>query len=40
MDVKSVITSPAFPQQLTEKGWWPIRGLAWTGRGQASRRWR
>ncbi len=34
MDVKSVITSPAFPNQLTEKGWWPIRGLAWSGRGR------
>ncbi len=34
MDVKSVITAPAFPQQLTEKGWWPIRGLAWSGRGR------
>jgi len=37
MDVKSVITSPAFPQQLTEKGWWPIRGLAWTGRGKVAK---
>lgn len=37
MDVKSVITSPAYPQQLTEKGWWPIRGLAWTGRGKVAK---
>ena len=37
MDVKSVITSPAYPQQLTEKGWWPIRGLAWTGRGRIAK---
>jgi sulfane dehydrogenase subunit SoxC len=34
MDVKSVITSPAYPRQLSEKGWWPIRGLAWSGRGR------
>jgi hypothetical protein len=37
MDVKSVITSPAYPQQLTERGWWPIRGLAWTGRGRIAK---
>ena len=37
MDVKSVITSPSYPQQLTEKGWWPIRGLAWTGRGKVAK---
>ncbi len=37
MDVKSVITSPSYPQQLTEKGWWPIRGLAWTGRGRIAK---
>jgi len=37
MDVKSVIPSPAFPQRLTEKGWWPIRGLAWTGRGKVAK---
>lgn len=36
MDVKSVITSPAHPRKLTEKGWWPIRGLAWTGRGRVT----
>ncbi len=33
MDAKSIITSPAFPQALT-KGWWPISGLAWSGRGK------
>ena len=33
MDAKSIITSPAHPQVLT-KGWWPISGLAWTGRGR------
>ena len=34
MDVKSVITSPTFPRRLTDKGWWPVRGLAWSGRGR------
>ncbi len=33
MDAKSVITAPAFPQSIT-RGWWPITGLAWTGRGR------
>ncbi len=33
MDAKSIITAPAHPQVLT-KGWWPITGLAWTGRGK------
>ena len=36
MDAKSVITAPAFPQVLG-KGWWPISGLAWTGRGVVTR---
>jgi sulfane dehydrogenase subunit SoxC len=37
MDVKSVITSPAYPRQLSGKGWWPVRGLAWSGRGRIAR---
>ncbi len=37
MDVKSVITSPTYPQQLHERGWWPIRGLAWSGRGRVTK---
>lgn len=37
MDVKSIITSPSFPKQLTDKGWWPIRGLAWSGRGRVTK---
>lgn len=37
MDVKSIITSPSFPRQLTDKGWWPIRGLAWSGRGRVTK---
>ena len=36
MDAKSIITGPAYPQKLT-KGWWPITGLAWTGRGKITR---
>ena len=37
MDAKSVITFPTFPYVLPEKGWWEIRGLAWTGRGRITR---
>lgn len=33
MDARSIITFPAYPQQL-EKGWVEIRGLAWSGRGR------
>jgi sulfane dehydrogenase subunit SoxC len=36
MDAKSIITAPAFPQAIT-KGWWPVSGLAWTGRGKITR---
>jgi sulfane dehydrogenase subunit SoxC len=37
MDAKSIITSPAYPERLPGPGWWPIRGLAWSGRGRISR---
>lgn len=37
MDTTSIITSPAYPRVLTEKGWWPISGLAWTGRGRITK---
>lgn len=37
MDAKSTITFPAFPYVLPERGWWEIRGLAWTGRGRITR---
>ena len=37
MDAKSVITSPAYPEKLSGPGWWPIRGLAWSGRGRITR---
>jgi sulfane dehydrogenase subunit SoxC len=32
MDAKSIITAPAYPFTLT-RGWWPVTGLAWSGRG-------
>ncbi len=34
MDAKSIITSPAYPERLAGAGWWPIGGLAWSGRGR------
>ena len=34
MDAKSIITFPAYPFTLTDRGWWEIRGLAWSGRGR------
>ena len=34
MDVKSIITSPAHPERLSGKGWWPVTGIAWSGRGR------
>lgn len=34
MEAKSVITSPSGGQQLKEKGFIEIRGLAWSGRGK------
>ena len=37
MDAKSIITSPAYPMRLAARGWWPVRGLAWTGRGKITR---
>jgi len=37
MDAKSIITAPAYPNKLGEGGWWPIRGLAWSGRGRVVR---
>ncbi len=37
MDAKSVITSPAFPDRLSGRGWREVRGLAWSGRGVIAR---
>ena len=36
MDARSVITSPAHPETI-ERGWRPISGLAWSGRGKITR---
>jgi sulfane dehydrogenase subunit SoxC len=37
MDAKSVITFPSYPYVLPDRGWWEIKGLAWTGRGSITR---
>jgi sulfane dehydrogenase subunit SoxC len=37
LDVKSIITSPAYPERLSGPGWWPVHGLAWSGRGRIER---
>jgi sulfane dehydrogenase subunit SoxC len=37
MDAKSLITSPAYPEKLRGAGWWPVTGIAWTGRGRITR---
>lgn len=37
MDAKSVITFPSYPYALPERGWWEIKGLAWSGRGRITR---
>ncbi|MBI4408935.1 MAG: sulfite dehydrogenase [Gemmatimonadetes bacterium] len=37
MDTKSLITFPAYPIVLPERGWWEITGIAWSGRGKITR---
>jgi sulfane dehydrogenase subunit SoxC len=37
MDAKSLITSPAYPERLTQRGWYPVTGIAWSGRGRIVR---
>jgi sulfane dehydrogenase subunit SoxC len=37
LDAKSIITSPSYPAKIAGAGWWPIRGLAWSGRGKITR---
>jgi len=37
MDAKSIVTSPSYPMRLAGPGWWPVTGLAWTGRGKITR---
>jgi sulfane dehydrogenase subunit SoxC len=34
MDAKSIITFPAYPTVLSDRGWWEISGIAWSGRGR------
>lgn len=36
-DAKSVITTPSHPARLDARGWHPIQGLAWSGRGRITR---
>jgi len=37
MDAKSIITFPAYPVTLPDRGWWEISGIAWSGRGRITR---
>jgi len=37
MDAKSLITAPSYPDRLSGAGWWPVTGLAWSGRGRIER---
>lgn len=37
MDVKSIITQPAYPVRLGRDGWVQIWGIAWSGRGKITR---
>ncbi len=37
MDAKSIITYPAYPVTLTEKGFREVKGIAWSGRGKIVR---
>jgi len=37
MDVKSIITAPAYPTVLPGPGWYEIAGIAWSGRGRIRR---
>ncbi|MBM4194920.1 MAG: sulfite dehydrogenase [Gemmatimonadetes bacterium] len=36
VDAKSIITSPVYPDKIT-RGWRPISGIAWSGRGRITR---
>lgn len=37
VDCNSIITSPSHPDVLTGPGYWPITGIAWSGRGKVAR---
>lgn len=34
MDARSIITSPCAPSRLSGRGWRPVSGVAWSGRGR------
>ena len=36
MDAKSIITFPAYPTVLPDRGWCEVRGIAWSGRGRVT----
>jgi sulfane dehydrogenase subunit SoxC len=37
MDAKSIITSLSYPAVLPAPGWYPLAGIAWSGRGRITR---
>jgi len=37
MGAKSIITFPSFPYVLPEKGWWELKGYAWSGAGKVAK---
>lgn len=37
LDAKSIITQPSHPTRLSGPGWWPVTGIAWSGRGRIQR---
>ena len=37
MDAKSIITTPAVPARLADRGWHAVSGVAWSGRGRITR---
>jgi sulfane dehydrogenase subunit SoxC len=37
MDAKSIITAPSRPARLPGPGWYPVTGIAWSGRGRITR---
>jgi sulfane dehydrogenase subunit SoxC len=37
LDAKSLITAPAYPAVLPSPGWFPVSGVAWSGRGRITR---
>lgn len=37
LDAKSIITSPSAPDTISGRGWRPVNGIAWSGRGRITR---